>query len=69
MDDEVTPSIRGRVDRSFHEPDAAEVQPREVFDEFVVVAVDVGHPGVLAVLPEDLLDYGIGFLIPKPPPP
>ena len=68
MEDQVPPSVGAGVDAAFHEPDRTETHSGEVLEEFVVVAVDQGDPGVLAALAQDLLQEDVVFVPPIPTP-
>src|SRR5207247_8569234 len=60
------PSVRGDVDRVLHDLDAADLQPREVAQPFVMIARDVDDPRTLANLAKDLLDHIVVRLRPIP---
>jgi hypothetical protein len=54
------------VDRPLDEPDGAEIDAAELFQEFVMIASDEGHPGFLAVLSQQLLNEHIVIVGPIP---
>jgi hypothetical protein len=67
--DEKPPSVGGDMDHAFGHPDSTQRQAGVTLQELVVIAVEVGHPGFLAVPPENLLNDCVGVLGPMPFPP
>jgi len=66
VDDEIFFPVGGGVDGLPSDGHCAKFHAKKLFDEFVVVAADVDHLGLLAAFAEQLLDEHVVVLAPKP---
>ena len=66
VDDEIFFSVGGGVHHLARDGDAAESHPKKLLDEFVVVAGNVNHLGLLAAFAEQFLDEHVVVIAPKP---
>jgi len=68
VNDKIPPAIRRQVDGSFDQPHGAETDANEFLQKFIMIAGDACHPGLLAVLAQQLLNEHIVFVGPIPLP-
>lgn len=66
MDHQISTAIGRYVNSMGNNLDSPHIEPGEILKELIVVPMHVNDPGILAILPEDFLNDGVGIFTPVP---
>ncbi len=66
VEDEIALAVGADVDHLARDGHAAELQPREILEEFVMIARDIDHARLLTALSQQFLDQNIVIIVPMP---